>query len=392
MNAPPAICASSRHWSKLAEVSGDLPRALALLEEAARASPGQDVDLLRANHLARTGKPEAALALLTDDRGLNGDARLLRGRVLDRLGRYDEGVAGARGRQAATGDGVPRDALRHEGRRRLLRAARTFFVRANIELMPQAPVRQDVPQPIFVIGFPRSGTTLIEQVLSSHTAVRAGGELPFLVEVRQFSLLQLPGPEGFPENLAHLWTADKRYVATLFRDYYFARAAQYGLLESGKSFFTDKMPFNEIWLPVLRAAFPEAPVIRVRRHPLDVCVSMLSHNLTHGFNCGYRMEDIVHHLNAVEGLVNHYAREMQIDAFELRYESFVSDQQAETRRLLDYVALPFEEACLRFHESRRYAPTPSYAQVTEHLNDRSIGRWALRLAAATLRCRSSRRS
>ena len=136
-------------------------------------------------------------------------------------------------------------------------AVETFFARLKrsscartFELLPRAPLRADVPQPIFIVGFPRSGTTLIEQVLASHPPVRAGGELSFVAELRNFSLQHVPGPEPFPENLARTWTADNRYAATLFRDYYLARAEQYGLLEPGKRFFTDKMPFNEIWLPL----------------------------------------------------------------------------------------------------------------------------------------------
>ena len=134
------------------------------------------------------------------------------------------------------------------------------------------------------------------------------------------------------------------------------------------------MPFNEIWLPLLRMAFPEAKIVRVVRHPFDVCVSMMANNLTHGFNCGYRIEDTVHHLAAVFALVEHYRREFDPGELLLRYESFVQNQSAETGRLLDFLDLPFEHACLNFHENRRYAPTPSYAQVTEKLNDRSIGR------------------
>ena len=176
------------------------------------------------------------------------------------------------------------------------------------------------------------------------------------------------------ENLAQSWTADHRYAATLFRDYYLARAEQYGLAHSGKAFFTDKMPFNEVYLPLLKMAFPGAKIIHVVRHPLDVCVSMMSNNMTHGFNCGYRIEDIAHHLAAVFELLEHYRRELAPRDFVLRYESLVEDQNGQTARLLDYLGLPFEDACLRFHENPRYAPTPSYAQVTEKLNDRSINR------------------
>jgi hypothetical protein len=101
---------------------------------------------------------------------------------------------------------------------------------------------------------------------------------------------------------------------------------------------------------------------------------MMSNHFTHGFHCGYRIEDIVHHLAAVWDLTEHYRTQLGFAAFTLRYESLVASQEAQTRRLLDYLGLPFEPACLRFHENRRYAPTPSYAQVTEQLNDRSLAR------------------
>jgi Tfp pilus assembly protein PilF len=368
------------HWSKLAEVRGDSGRALELIDRAASASSQDHVSLLRVNHLARFSKPDAALALLADSPTLNGDARLLRGRLLDRLGRYDEAWRDfVTGKEllAREGGGLAYDA---PGVETFFARMERFFKRGNIERLPRAPLRDGVPQPIFIMGAPRSGTTLIEQVLCSHTAVRAGGELPFMMELRQFALLQFPGPEPFPENLWRTWTADKRYAATLFRDFYLARAEQYGLLAPGKAFFTDKMPFNEMWLPLLRMAFPTAPVVRVVRHPLDTCLSMLANNLTHGFNCGYRIADIVRHVAAMHELVDCYEQEMDVGVLVLRYESFVGEQQAQTQRLLDFIGLQLEPACLSFHESRRYAPTPSYAQVTEKLNDRSIGRYRHYLA------------
>lgn len=366
--------ATLAHWSKLCEARGDMPRAWQLLEQAAAGAPGRDIELLRAIHLARTGRLQEALAILDAAPALNGDARLERGRLLDRLGRYDDAwrdlVAGKQ-RLAAEGGGLTYNAQAVDA---FFTRLKQFFVRANIALLPAAPLRTEVPQPIFIMGFPRSGTTLIEQVLTSHSAVRAGGELSFIGELRQFSLMQFGGPEPFPENLARTWTADNRWAATVFRDYYLARAEQYRLLEPGKRFFTDKMPFNEIWLPLVRMAFPHAKIVRVVRHPLDVCISMLANNMTHGFNCGYRFEDIVHHLLAVSGLDAHYASELQPGRLELHYEQFVADQRGETARLLGHVGLEVEDACLTFHDNPRYAPTPSYAQVTEKLNDRSIGR------------------
>lgn len=362
------------HWSKLYEVQGDLKRAHAVLDRAEAVSSASDVNLLRANYLSREGKHAQALAIIDAAPQFNGDAQLERGRLHDRLERFQEAWRDfVEGKQklAAEAGGLEYQAGAVEvffGR------LSRFFVRANLELLPRTTARRDTPQPIFVLGFPRSGTTLIEQVLSSHSAVLAGGELSFIGEIRRRANLLFPGPEPFPENLAQTWTADHRFAATLFRDYYLARAEQYGLLASGKKYFVDKMPFNEIWLPLLRMAFPEARIVHVIRHPLDVCVSVMANNLTHGFNCGYRIEDVVHHLAAVFELVEHYRGQLDIGELALKYETFVADQAAETRRLLDYLGLPFEEICLEFHENRRYAPTPSYAQVTEKLNDRSINR------------------
>ncbi|MGH8137278.1 MAG: tetratricopeptide repeat-containing sulfotransferase family protein [Steroidobacteraceae bacterium] len=361
------------YWSTLHEARGDLERAGTLLDRAEALSSPADVNLLRANLLSRSGRHREALAILDGAGTLAGEGQLTRGRLHERLGNHaaawQDFVAGkAKLLKEAPGTDYRADAVDA-----LFERCKQFFTRQNVGLLPRAKQRPGVPQPIFIMGFPRSGTTLVEQILCSHSAVMAGGELPFVRDLSKLAGGVFPGEERFPENLAHAWMADYHHTAALFRDYYLARAEQYGLLKAA-AFFTDKMPFNEIYLPLLMMAFPEARIVRVVRHPLDVCVSMLANNMTHGFHCGYRIEDIVHHLAAVCDLVGHYGRELEPAELVLRYESLVADQPGQTRKLLDYLGLPFEASCLRFHENRRYAPTPSYAQVTEKLNDRSIGR------------------
>jgi tetratricopeptide (TPR) repeat protein len=362
------------HWSKLYEVRGDLKRAGELLDRAQAVSSAKDVNLLRAGYLARAGRAAEALAIIDAAGTLNGDGQLERGRLLDRLGRYDDAwqsfVEGKR-KLAAEAGGVTYQARAVED---FFGHLKRFFTRDRFALLPRAAVRADVPQPIFIMGFPRSGTTMIEQILASHPQVRAGGELTFIGELRGLSHSLLPSKEPFPDNLANGFTADMRHVATIFRDYYFARAEGYGLTPGDHRFFTDKMPFNEVWLPLLRMAFPHAKIVHVTRNPLDVCVSMMANHFTHGFNCGYRIEDIVHHLMAVSDLVEHYRAELGFADFTLKYETLVASQEVETRRLLEHIGLPFDQACIDFHENRRYAPTPSYAQVTQKMNDRSVGR------------------
>ena len=362
------------YWSTLYEGRGDLKRAGELLDQAEAASSPEQINLLRANYLSRVGRPTEALTILDAAGTLAGEGHLARGRVHDRLGNYpaawQDFVAG----KAKLLKESPGTEYRVDAVDSLFERCKLFFTRENIGLLPHAKQRPDTAQPIFIMGFPRSGTTLVEQILCSHSAVAAGGELPFVADMSKLASSIYPGSERFPENLAHSWMADYHYTATLFRDYYLARAEQYGLLESSRGYFTDKMPFNEIYLPLIKMAFPKSHIVRVVRHPLDVCVSMLSNNMTHGFHCGYRIEDISNHLAAVHDLVEHYGTELELHEFVLRYETLVADQAGQTRKLLDYLGLPFEEACLQFHQNRRYAPTPSYAQVTEKLNDRSIGR------------------
>jgi Tfp pilus assembly protein PilF len=335
-------------WSTLREERGDLARAGELLDRAEAASSAAEVALQRGRLLARAGKCEESIALINAGKTLTGEGQLARGRLQERLGRYEEAwqdfVAGKR-KLASEAGGLQYKADAVEA---LFGRFKDFFSRTNFERLPRATLRSDVPQPIFIMGLPRSGTTVVERIVSSHSTVAAGGELSFLSELRKVASDLLPAPQPFPENLAQSWTADRHYAATLFRDYYLARAERYGLLRSGKAFFTDKMPFNEVYMPLLKMAFPQAKIVHVMRHPLDVCVSTLSNDVTQGFNCGYRIEDTAHHLAAVFDLFGHYRHELDLSDYVLQYEALVADPPGQTRKLLDYLELPPEKGCLGF--------------------------------------------
>ena len=363
------------HWSKLREVQGDFAGAERLLEAAEAASSAEAINLLRVEYLARTGRDAEALAIIEAARDINGRGQLERGQLYERVGRHVEAwadyVEGKRKLAAELGS-LTYDAA---GVAAFYRAMREYFSATTMARIPRATTRGDVPQPVFILGAPRSGTTLIEQVLSAHSTVRAGGEHAWLSELRAVAQRLCPHGGDFPGCLDSTAAADWRHLAAVLRDHYFARAEAAGLTGPGARLFTDKTPFNEINLPLLLMAFPEAKLVLVKRDPRDVAVSMLSNNLSHGFNCAFRIEDIVQHLAATDALVADYERELGPTLHVLQYEQFVADAEAETHRLLEHVGLPFEDACLRFHESRRYAPTPSYARVAEKVNDRSIGRW-----------------
>ncbi len=360
-------------WSKLCEVTGNLEQATSLLNTASSIASPDAVDLLRSSYYARTGKYQKSIDVINKAKNPSGDALLERGRAYDRIGEYDKAWSDFTiGKQRIVKE-APNLNYQKQAVENFFSELSSFITPEIVSQLPIANVRGDCPQPIFIFGSPRSGTTLTERVLSAHSQISAGGELTFLPELRELANKVLP-TSTFPNNLAFSCTADFRHVATLFRDQYLARAESAGLFNSSADFFTDKMPFNEIYLPILKMAFPEAPIIQLTRNPLDVCVSMMSHRINHGFHCAYKPDDIFHHLNAVWNLRQHYERAMETDILFLKYEDFVLEQESVTERMIKHVGLPFEKACLNFQKNRTYTPTPSYIQVQSKVNDSAIER------------------
>jgi len=380
--AAPETAIVMAHLSRVYEAKRDMANAWLWLDRAETAGrrSGEDFTLLRALYLGNRGQAQQALDLI--DKNANSSektsdiaapARLDRARLLDKLGRYDEAwpaLIDAKA-QLARDMSAAYDTAQVAGEFSALKA---FFTADTLGRLPRATVRKDGPKPVFITGFPRSGTTMIEQMLNSHPDIAAGGELPFVSEWPALIGDLLPSPRPFPQKLAQAQTFDFHHIPGVLRDYYLGRAEVYGVT-GRQPFFTDKMPLNDVFLPLIRLAFPAAATIRMVRHPLDVAVSMLSHNLTHGYNAGFSIDTILSHMRAMHDLNAHYDSVFDQPPLVLRYEDFIADQEGQTRRVLGYVGVDFDPACLRFHENRRHAPTPSYAQVSQPLNDRSVGRW-----------------
>jgi tetratricopeptide (TPR) repeat protein len=337
--------------------------ALALLDRATAAPPSGEAD---------AATPAAAMA--SAPIGLGPTELSEKGRLLDQLDRHDEAWAafteGKRLAQQYTGN-VYLNQIAEDVINRL----RGFFASGRLGLLPRAGVRTDVPQPIFVLGFPRSGTTLVEQTLSAHPSISAGDELPLINDITNIMPRMLNSPLIYPEALAELWMGDQRDGLDNLRDYYLQKAAQMAVAEAGTPWFTDKMPLNETHLGLIALLFPASPLIHVIRHPLDVMVSALSNHFTHGFYCASALESAAIHYVRVMDLVMHYRAEMAFRYLPVRYDAMVTKQSETVRSVLDFIGLPFDERCLSFHENRRYARTASYAQVTEPLYDRSLYRY-----------------
>lgn len=379
--AAPEVLQTLLGWARLEEADRDLGAAAELLDRTERVAPGHpSVLLARAVVHGRNRSYAEALQVLDTaaaphrNRGLDANELLEKGRLLDRIGRYEEAFAafeeGKRLCREVSGLSYLAEHARQQADR-----LRGFFTEGRLAILPRAQPREDVAQPIFILGFPRSGTTLVEQTLSAHPRIVAGDELPFVNEITAAMVRVLNSPMTYPEALAELWMGDRREGLDELRDYYLAGVRRLGIVEPGAAWFTDKMPLNEMHLGLIALMFPRSPLIHVLRHPLDVVLSTFSNHLTHGFYCSYALESAARHYALVMELVEHYRGQMMLRYLPIRYEDIVDEQEASTRRMLDFVGEEFDERCIDFHDNRRYARTASYAQVTERLYDSSRYRY-----------------
>lgn len=380
MQIAPNILQTVLGWARMEETDRDFARADALLDQAEKLAPGNPSVLLqRAIVRSRTRDYDAALALLDQivaqsQGGALGPNELLeKGRLLDKMGRFDEAFAafteGKRETTRLSGNGYMGPHAQQ-----LVTRLKRYFTADRLKIVPRAGVAEG-PQPLFIVGFPRSGTTMVEQTLSAHPKITAGDELPMINDITGLMPRMLNSPLAYPEALADLWMGDQREGLDNLRDYYLQRARQLGVVEGKNGWFTDKMPLNETHLGLIGLMFPDAPIIHVVRHPLDVVLSVFSNQLTHGFYCANALESVARHYALIADLVEHYRVEMTLKYLPIRYEDVVDDQEASVRRMLSFVGARFEKACLEFHKNTRYARTASYAQVTEKLYDTSRYRY-----------------
>jgi tetratricopeptide (TPR) repeat protein len=368
-------------WARMEETDRNFARAGELLDAAERASPGHPNTLLaRAILHGRTKDYEKAIAILDaverqrDGGGLGPAEWSEKGQLLDKMGRFDDAFSAFRESKRTLRE-LTGQAYLAEQAQSLANRLRGFFTAGRLQILPRAETRTDLAQPIFIVGFPRSGTTMVEQTLSAHPRIAAGDELPTINELTGLIPRMLGSPLAYPEAFADLWLGDQVEALDNLRDYYLQRARQLGVLRKGAQWFTDKMPLNETHLGLIGLIFPKAPIIHLLRHPLDVVLSVFSNQLTHGFYCAYDLESIARHYVLIMDLVEHYRSQMNLRYLPVRYEDIIDDQETHVRRMFSFVGAPFDRRCLNFHENRRYARTASYAQVTEKLYDRSRFRY-----------------
>jgi len=225
------------------------------------------------------------------------------------------------------------------------------------------------PRPLFIVGMPRSGTTLTEQILASHPAGFGCGELPDIGLI----VRNLPGQAGigarWPACIDDLGldafdAAARRYL----------RAATRGAPADAQR-LVDKMPLNFHELGLISLLFPHARVIWCRRDPRDIAVSVYGENFALDERLANDLGDIGHYINGQTRLMRHWQRAISLPILELAYEDLARDPETHAKRIIAFAGLPWHPGCLEFHQHDRGVQTPSRWQVKQPIYTRSIGRW-----------------
>lgn len=369
-------------WCRMEESRGDLARARRLLGMTKDSNPDDaSVRITEAVLHRREGNYKQSMQMLD---GIDPEKLDLPGRVawdfercatLDRMGLYDQAFeSAARANAVKENDlGCRYDVDRHATDAGKLK--KSFAAARFKSLSKGEPVTDNEEQPVFICGFTRSGTSMVEQILSAHSSINGGDELPFIYDLAANARQVLNADNPFPDCLFDAPGPHQPAPLQALRQRYLARLRLTSILEPGVRRFTDKMPMNELHLGLIHGLFPEAKIIHVVRHPLDSVLSTFFTDATHGGNCSYNLTATARHYRMLLDMTEHYRKKLGIKLLRVRYEDIVQDIRKETRRMLEFLGEDLEEACLDFHLNPRFSRTASYAQVTEPLYSSSVYRY-----------------
>ena len=225
--------------------------------------------------------------------------------------------------------------------------------------------------PLFIVGMPRAGSTLVEQILSSHSLVEGTMELYDMISLARS--LDVRGPREqplqYPDTLAALTPAELQALGARYLER--TRVQR----KSSAPYFIDKMPNNFLHTGLILLALPNARIIDVRRHPLGCCFSVFKQHFARGQSFSYGLEDVGRYYRDYVELMAHFDRVLPGRVHRVHYESLVENTESEVRALLEYCGLPFEEQCLRFYENERAVRTASSEQVRQPIFRDGLEQW-----------------
>ena len=236
------------------------------------------------------------------------------------------------------------------------------------EWLDEGPPGFDSAAPIFVLGQPRTGTTLIERIITSHSQVHSAGELQqFGLAIRR--LADHKDPRRFSRDLFEsALNLDFSKVGALYID-----STQ--RVRGDTPRFVDKLPQNYLNIPLILKALPNAKIVHVTRNAMDACFASYKQLFADAYLHSYDLEEMARHHCRYRHLLDVWRERYPGRFFDISYEETVSDLESNARALIEYLELPWEDACLRFHEQKKAVATASAVQVREPVHTRSVGRW-----------------
>lgn len=313
-----------------------------------------DIEAMRAQIVPEGGDPEdqAHLAFAL-------------GKALEDRGEYDDSF-----RFYQRGNDIRRQHHRYSAKINVVNTARQIRTLTEEFIAARKGWGSDARDPIFIVGLPRAGSTLLEQILASHSEVEGTAELPDIIAIsRQLGQKSRNNRASFyPEILADL-TQEK--VRELGESYLSTTRVQ----RRGAPYFIDKMPNNFQHIGLIHLILPRAKIIDARRHPMAGCFSCYKQLFARGQTFTYALTDLGRYYRDYVSLMDHWDEVLPGRVLRVQYEEMVADSETQIRRLLNYCGLEFEEQCLRFYETERAVRTPSSEQVRKPIYKEGLEQW-----------------
>lgn len=287
------------------------------------------------------------------------EMEFLLGDLYDDLGEYDQAFSHYQtGNSLRPGEFKPEHYLTH------IEAIKKLFTHERLAEL--STVASTNARPIFIVGMPRSGTSLVEQILASHPDVHGAGELPFIGNL--VNDLQKQAQKPYPQFVIEITPGQLRDMGLKYLK------LLDGVSRSAR-FITDKLPHNFLFIGLIRAALPGARIVHCTRNPMDTCLSIYFHNFNFNHPYASNLTSLGQYYRGYLLLMDHWRELLGEKLLEVSYEDLIHKQETTTRDLLAHCGLDWNDACLNFHKNKRIVNTPSYDQVRQPIYQSSIERW-----------------
>lgn len=336
-----------------------------LLDEGIRSTLVANVFANISKDLDKQHEAIAYIEDLLQDQGIGANARrdlyFSLGKLYDNTGEYDAAFAQfSQGRNQVSDGSNPEEDLR------LLDNIRAAFSNERMKSLPTSTIETD--RPVFIVGMPRSGTSLVEQILASHHAIFGAGELLHMGDIAA-SIQGITNCSSiYPACIENLTVSQLNELSQGYLD----RIAQ---IAGNESRVTDKMPYNFMHLGLIEMLFPKARVIHCIRDPLDTCLSCYFNYFIGRHAYTRDLATLGRYYRKYEQLMLHWEQCSKLRILEVSYEDLVENQEKTSREMIDFCGLDWDPACLNFHTHERSVLTASYDQVRQPIYNKSVQRW-----------------